>query len=149
MENSARVMTNLAVRGRGQWTRSIAGAAEPIRRTLHKLGPALIGLGALQISSLLDQLIAGYPVIVGDTIALPGDTAYLRLEGGPLRDSESIVRSTHKDFKLPAIMTAPWPCCTSDPLFHEARLLARRYGIEEAEGEPGFEEIVDDVAGYL
>jgi len=28
-------------------------------------------------------------------------------------------------------------------------LLARRYGIEEAEAEPGFEAIIEDVAGYL
>jgi len=62
----------LALRGRRQWVRDFTGVGEPIRRTLRTLGPALIGLGALQLSSLLDQLIAGWPVIVGDTIPIPG-----------------------------------------------------------------------------
>ncbi len=66
------MLTALALRGEHNWTGAFIGVTEPIRRTLYKLGPALIGLGALQISGLLDQLIAGYPVIVGDTLALPG-----------------------------------------------------------------------------
>jgi putative peptidoglycan lipid II flippase len=65
-------LTALALRGRHQWSRAFTGASEPIRRTLRRLGPALIGLGALQISSLFDQLIAGWPVIVGGVIPLPG-----------------------------------------------------------------------------
>jgi len=65
-------MMALALRGASAWAGALTGASEPIRRTLGTLGPALVGLGALQISSLLDQLIAGWPVIVGDTIALPG-----------------------------------------------------------------------------
>ena len=47
------------------------------------------------------------------------------------------------------ITLQPAPCCDEDPLFHEALFLARRYGIEEAAGEPGFESVVEDVAGYL
>ena len=77
------------------------------------------------------------------------DPVFLVVKGESVRDSESLVRFTHKDFEMPTMITPPKPCCTSDPLFHEARLLARRYGIEEAEAEPGFEAIVDDVAGYL
>jgi len=65
-------MIALALRGRHQWSLAIGGASEPIRRTMRTLGPALIGLGALQLSSLLDQLIAGWPVIVGDQLPLPG-----------------------------------------------------------------------------
>ena len=73
----------------------------------------------------------------------------LVMGGIPLRGSESLFRFTHKDWQLPTRIMAPKPCCDADPLFHEARLLARRYGIEEAEGEPGFEATVEDVAGYL
>lgn len=62
----------VALRGKHQWSRAFSGAGEPIRRTMRTLGPALIGLGALQLSSLFDQLIAGWPVIVGDQLPLPG-----------------------------------------------------------------------------
>ncbi|MCB9846895.1 MAG: murein biosynthesis integral membrane protein MurJ [Phycisphaeraceae bacterium] len=65
-------MMALALRGRHHWRGAIAGAADPIRRTLRRMGPALVGLGALQFSSLLDQFIAGWPVIVGDSLPLPG-----------------------------------------------------------------------------
>jgi hypothetical protein len=73
----------------------------------------------------------------------------LILEGVPLPDNESIIRFTHRDYQMPNLITPPIPCCGADPLFREARSLARRYGIEEAEGEPGFEPIVEDVAGHL
>ena len=36
-----------------------------------------------------------------------------------------------------------------DPLVAKARLLARMYGIEQAELEPGFEFVIYDVAAYL
>ena len=71
------------------------------------------------------------------------------VDGVSLRDSESLVRYHHRDFQMPEFVTPPSPCCDQDPLLLEARFLARRYGIEEAEAEPGFESLVSDVAGYL
>lgn len=71
------------------------------------------------------------------------------VDGISLRDSESLVRFHHREFQMPEFVTPPVPCCDQDPLLFEARFLARRYGIEEAEAEPGFESLVSDVAGYL
>lgn len=51
------------------WTRSFASARGRARATLRRMGPAVIGLGALQISTLFDALLAGWPVMVGPTIA--------------------------------------------------------------------------------
>ena len=74
---------------------------------------------------------------------------YLILDGVTLRDAESLVRFHHRDNQMPELLSAPAPCCDSDPLLNEARLLANKYGIEEAAGEPGFEAVVEDVAGYV
>jgi hypothetical protein len=49
----------------------------------------------------------------------------------------------------PHALAAPSPCCLDDPLYVTARDLARRYRIEEAQAEPGFQEVIEDVAGWL
>ncbi|HBS29891.1 MAG TPA: murein biosynthesis integral membrane protein MurJ [Phycisphaerales bacterium] len=67
------------LRGLVRWTRVVSGASGPARRMLKKMGPVVIGLGALQLSTLADSLIAGYPVFFGP--ALPGGTPYPLDEG--------------------------------------------------------------------
>lgn len=62
----------LALRRNQQWTTSLAGASAPVRRMAVRMGPVIIGLGALQINTLLDGLIASWPILVGPTISLPG-----------------------------------------------------------------------------
>lgn len=61
----------MALRGRVQWSRVGAGAttgegaAAPVRRMLRRFMPALIGLGAMQLNTLADTLIAMWPIWVG------------------------------------------------------------------------------------
>jgi len=50
-----------------RWTRAIGAARERGARMLRKMGPVLIGLGTLQINSLVDQLVAMWPIWVGPT----------------------------------------------------------------------------------
>ncbi len=67
-----------ALRGRHAWGRGMGGVGAPLRRTIRQAIPVLIGLGALQFSSFMDQLIAAWPVVFGPTfgaIGLP-DVAY-------------------------------------------------------------------------
>lgn len=60
------------------WTRTVTGAGAGARRMLRRMGPVIIGMGTLQLSTLADGLIAGWPVTFGPTIAgiaYPLDTA--------------------------------------------------------------------------
>jgi len=50
------------------FTRDRAGAGAPLRRVLRQAGPMIVGLGVLQLNTLLDGFIASYPTVVGDTI---------------------------------------------------------------------------------
>jgi len=61
----------LALRGHDAWGRPARDVRPAVRRLLWRMGPVAIGLGAFQLNTLLDGLIAGWPVLVGDTIALP------------------------------------------------------------------------------
>lgn len=61
-----------ALRRHEQWTRVFAGVGVPFRRLLRRVLPVVIGLGALQISTLVDGLIASWPVVFGPDIHLPG-----------------------------------------------------------------------------
>lgn len=58
----------LALRPHLQWSRNFHDVGEPARRTLKRFLPALLGLGALQLSSVADGLIASYPLLVGPTL---------------------------------------------------------------------------------
>jgi len=51
------------------WTPRFAAARLAVRRTLVRTAPVVLGLGALQLNTLLDGLIASYPILVGPTIA--------------------------------------------------------------------------------
>jgi len=65
----------LAALGRVNGARFGAGmvrsAAAPLRSLARGALPAVVGLGALQLNTLLDGLIASYPVLRGNTLALP------------------------------------------------------------------------------
>ena len=53
------------------------------------------------------------------------------------------------DLKWPEDYDAPYPCCPRDPLYIAATYLAKRYGVYAAQAEPGFQDVVGDVARYL
>jgi len=57
-----------ALRGRVTWTRGLREGSARARRMLARFVPAAIGLGAVQINSFLDTLIAMWPVWVGPTV---------------------------------------------------------------------------------
>lgn len=58
-------------------------------------------------------------------------------------------RLEHQNLRWPEDYFAPSPCCAEDPLHVAAKAIAVRYGIYEARDEPGFEQVVADVARYL
>jgi len=65
------VWSLLAARRYTAWTRAVTGSRDAVVRTLKRTVPVIIGMGALQINTLLDGLIASWPVLVGATISLP------------------------------------------------------------------------------
>ena len=68
----------LALRGTVVWTGTFAPAIAEGREMLGRLVPALVGLGTIQLNTLLDTAIAMWPSWVGPTIAgraYPLDTA--------------------------------------------------------------------------
>ena len=75
---------------------------------------------------------------------------FLEIEGHRITDGEALARHLAEGMSWdPETLVAPSPCCPADPLYVTARDLARRYEIEEAQAEPGFEAVVEDVAGWL
>ncbi|MCA9306173.1 MAG: murein biosynthesis integral membrane protein MurJ [Phycisphaerales bacterium] len=58
-----------SMRREAYWTRRFGEARGRAWDTVKRMGPAAIGLGALQVSTLFDALLAGWPVMVGATIA--------------------------------------------------------------------------------
>jgi putative peptidoglycan lipid II flippase len=56
------------LRGHVRWTWELDDARARVRRMLRKMGPVLLGLGTLQLSALIDQLIAMWPIWVGPTV---------------------------------------------------------------------------------
>jgi len=51
-----------------RWTGGVAGAFAPARRTLRRFLPATVGLGSIQLNTLLDTLIAMWPIWIGPTM---------------------------------------------------------------------------------
>lgn len=68
----------LSLRGSGWWTRNWAPATDAMRQVLRQSLPMILGLGTLQVNTLIDGLIASWPVIGGDTIL---GVAYPLVEG--------------------------------------------------------------------
>lgn len=101
-----------ALRGRMRWTRVFDGARAPLRTLLKRMGPSVVALGALQLSTLIDALIASWPILVGPTITLPllGERAY------PLDEaSNAVLFFTQRLYQFPlgvfgvALATAVFP----------------------------------------
>lgn len=61
----------LALRSVGGWTWNTSGTRQHLRSIAHKMMPVIIGLGTLQLNTLFDGLLAGWPVLVGPEISLP------------------------------------------------------------------------------
>lgn len=57
-----------ALRGKVRWTRLTSDAREHARSVLRRFVPALLGLGTLQLNTMLDVVIAMWPVWVGPTL---------------------------------------------------------------------------------
>ncbi len=57
-----------ALRGRVTWTRGFAEARESGRRVLERFVPAMLGLGTLQLNTMVDTLIAMWPIWIGATM---------------------------------------------------------------------------------
>lgn len=99
--------TLFGVRRHIAWRRGFATAAAPARRMIRRFGPAALGLGTLQLNTLLDGVIAAWPVLVGPTIlgfAYPLDEA-----------SNAILTYTQRLYQFPlgvfgiAVATAVFP----------------------------------------
>ena len=75
---------------------------------------------------------------------------YLKIEGEILDDTESLTRFHLRDLTRPLMeYQLPSRCCSTDPLFEEAEILAQIYEIYPASFEPGFPSAIEAVAGYL
>ncbi|MCZ6836089.1 MAG: murein biosynthesis integral membrane protein MurJ [Planctomycetota bacterium] len=60
--------TLFALRRFQWWRNDRKDAHDSLRKVMRLAGPMILGLGVLQLNTLLDGLIASYPTIVGDTI---------------------------------------------------------------------------------
>ncbi|HRQ72837.1 MAG TPA: murein biosynthesis integral membrane protein MurJ [Phycisphaerales bacterium] len=96
-----------ALRGRVAWRRGFARAAAPARRMMRKFLPVVVGMGTIQLNSLIDTLIAMWPVWLGPTVlgmAYPLDPA-----------SNSVLAYTQRLYQFPlgvfgiAVATAVFP----------------------------------------
>jgi putative peptidoglycan lipid II flippase len=101
-----------ALRGRSMWTRAFSGASGPLRTMGRRMGPSIVALGALQVNTLLDALIASWPILVGSTIALP----FLGVREYPLDEaSNAVLFFTQRLYQFPlgvfgvALATAVFP----------------------------------------
>ncbi len=106
-----------AMRDVHEWTRDVRPAIDDARGVLRRMLPVIVGMGALQIGTLIDGLIAGYPVIVGPE--LPGGAPY-PLDGA----SAGVLFFASRLYQFPlgvfgiAIATAVFPALSraaSDP----------------------------------
>jgi putative peptidoglycan lipid II flippase len=62
----AQVLWSLhALRGRVEWTRIFDGASHSARIILKRFVPVLLGLGTLQLNTMLDVVIAMWPIWIG------------------------------------------------------------------------------------
>lgn len=99
--------TLLAARRFVRWTRGYAAVRDSARRMLRRFLPGVLGLGTLQLNTLLDGVIASWPVLVGPTIlgvAYPLDEA-----------SNAVLSYTQRLYQFPlgvfgiAVATAVFP----------------------------------------
>ncbi|MBS0189623.1 MAG: murein biosynthesis integral membrane protein MurJ [Phycisphaerales bacterium] len=57
-----------ALRGLVRWTRATSDAREAAKRVLQRFLPVLLGLGTLQLNTMMDTLIAMWPIWIGPTV---------------------------------------------------------------------------------
>lgn len=57
-----------ALRGVVAWTRTVREAIEPAKVMLRRFLPVLIGLGTIQLNTMVDTLIAMWPIWIGPTM---------------------------------------------------------------------------------
>jgi putative peptidoglycan lipid II flippase len=57
-----------ALRGKVLWTRGFAAANTEAKRVLTRFIPAVLGLGTLQLNTMVDTLIAMWPIWIGPTM---------------------------------------------------------------------------------
>jgi putative peptidoglycan lipid II flippase len=57
-----------ALRGLVRWTRATADAKAAAARVLNRFVPVLLGLGTLQLNTIMDGFIASWPVTIGPTV---------------------------------------------------------------------------------
>ncbi len=97
----------MALRGRLRWRRDISKAKAQSTEVLRRFGPVAIGMGTLQINTLIDTALAMIPVWIGPTVlglTFPLDEA-----------SNSILGFTQRLYQFPlgvfgiAVATAVFP----------------------------------------
>ena len=113
----------LALRAHIDWTLVTEGASGAVARMLRRMGPVVIGMGALQLGTFIDALIAGWPVMVGETVPFT-DASY------PLSDaSASLMYYAQRLYQCPlgvfgvAIATAVFPVLSREA--HDPARFAR------------------------
>lgn len=101
-----------ALRGIVSWTRVWHGVGPAAFTVLRRFGPVVIGLGALQLSTMVDQLIAMWPVWIEPSIT----RAIFGTESFPLDEaSNAILSTTTRLYQFPlgvfglAVATAVFP----------------------------------------
>jgi putative peptidoglycan lipid II flippase len=108
-----------------RFTRTFDGAGAKARQMLRRFVPVLIGMGTLQLNSLMDTLLAAWPVAVGPTVL---GTPY------PMDDkSASVLAFTQRLYQFPlgvfgiAVATAVFPMLArhADEPRHFAQTLRR------------------------
>lgn len=114
-----------ALQGLVVWTRVRDGVGESARLVLRRFIPVVIGLGTLQLNTMMDTLIAMWPTWIGPTMfghAMPLDAA-----------SNSILSSSSRFYQFPlgvfglAVSTAIFPLLSrhADDSAHFATFLRR------------------------
>ena len=58
----------VALRGRVVWTRQFAGAKAEQKEVLKRFGPVALGMGTLQLNTLVDTFIAMVPIWIGPVV---------------------------------------------------------------------------------
>jgi len=62
------VWSVIALKGLVRWTRITTAARDSAKRVLGRFVPVLLGLGTLQLNTLMDTVIAMWPIWVGPTV---------------------------------------------------------------------------------
>lgn len=62
------VWSMVALRGVVRWTRATSAAKDSAKRVLKRFLPVLFGLGTLQLNTMMDTLLAMWPIWVGPTM---------------------------------------------------------------------------------